>query len=156
MRRLLPLVLVWLALAFVLLAACGTEPVEEPGTPPATASPVASLSATPALDRSRIDPDQITAVLAPTTTLAEAAAQLAAALDVPVDQVRLRLERSGCSWCDAQAGSADESLAGLPVMAASGRIKAHDRFWLFVADLTCYYQYDGVRYTPQSCQWAPL
>jgi hypothetical protein len=107
-------------------------------------------------DLSQIDPATITARLTPTTGLAAAAQQLAAALEVRPAQVRVRIRSAGCTVCEAEANQAETSAEGLDVATAAERIQAGDGVFLFVASLTCAFAFDGAQFIPQSCHHAPL
>jgi hypothetical protein len=107
-------------------------------------------------DLSQIDPAAITARLTPMSSLDAAAQQLAAALEVRPAQVRVRIRAAGCMVCEAETNQAEASVEGLDVTTAAERIRTGDGVFLFVATLTCAYDFDGAQLIPQSCHHAPL
>jgi hypothetical protein len=111
---------------------------------------------TPTLAPPRVTPAAIAAKLAPTATLAEAANQLAQALGVSPDNVRVRMPPQGCLSCGQTTDQAAGSLAGLAVAEAAQQVQTGAQLWLFVQQLSCNYHFDGQRFTPHGCQLAPL
>ncbi len=128
-----------------LLTACGSS---EPTPQPTTNQPANIVL--PA-----VTPSAIAAKLTPTTTLDEAAKQVAASLAIPPDNMRVRI-KAACSVCDAEKFQKATSLNGVSVPEAKKLLQANLDFWLFVQNFTCAYHFDGKTYTPQSCQFSAL
>lgn len=136
-----------------LLAAC-TSGAGQVGNAPAGTS--AEATATQAIGaQSALSPEALTAALTGTASLGEAAAQLAQALGVQPDQVRVRIQDSQCSVCNIESRAKLGSLEGLTVEEAAPLIEANATFWLFVDDIVCEYVLRDAVYTPQACRVAP-
>lgn len=136
----------------LLLAACGPRtpervPAGQADTPP---------TAAPTPDVSQVDPAAVAAQLTPAASLADAAAQMAGALAVDEEQVRVRVQETGCTLCSIEENQANATVAGLSVADAAAVLQPGATLWLFVGRLTCTYSFDGASYSPKSCQFAPL
>jgi len=128
-----------------LLTACGSS---EPTPQPTTDQPANIVL--PA-----VTPSAIAAKLTPTTTLDDAAKQVAASLTISPDNMRVRI-KVACSVCDAEKLQKATSLNGVSIPEAKKLLQANYDFWLFVQNFTCTYHFDGKTYTPQSCQFSAL
>ncbi|MFN8494930.1 MAG: hypothetical protein U0350_45420 [Caldilineaceae bacterium] len=129
-----------------LLTACGdSERAAQPTSPMQPTNIVLPV----------VTPSAVAAKLTPTTTLDEAAKQVAASLDLTPDAIRVRI-KANCSVCEAEKFQKATSLNGVSVAEATPLLAANYDFWLFVKNFTCSYHYDGKTYTPKSCQLAPL
>lgn len=119
------------------------------GCTPSTSAPATPLPVV-------ATPEVVAARLRPVAELHEAAEQLADALDVPAEQVRVRIQTQGCITCNVEQNAAASSLQGLAVDEAVAQIEPGAMLWLFVQTFTCTYRFDGVQFTPTQCQIAPL
>lgn len=142
MRR--TVAIIWLV-CLSLITACGSN---EP-TPQPTLTQQANI-VLPVMT-----PSAVAAKLTPTTTLDEAAKQVAASLAIPPDNMRVRI-KVACSVCDAEKLQKATSLNGVSIAEAKKLLQANYDFWLFVQNFTCAYHFDGKTYTPQSCQFTAL
>lgn len=131
-------------LSFLLLCAGCTQ-----STPRVSNEPVA-------LPAGAVTPEAVAAQLTEVDTLDNAAQQLASALGVAAEQVRVRLRFDQCITCNADQYATASSSAGLTLAEASERLQPGATLWLFVDTFTCTYSFDGTRLTPQTCQFAPL
>lgn len=138
-RQVVGMVICLLA-GWLLLAGCNHPAASAP-------APVAPLQVTPSA---------VTGELTPAPSLADAANQLADALDVSPAAVRVRIRPRGCTVCSEDENRAATSVAGLAVEEAAARLQAGDDLWLFVQQLTCQYHFDGKALRPQQCQLAPI
>ena len=130
----------------VWLTACGANDNQIQTTPKLTEPPVVLLVVTPAV---------ITAKLTPTATLLAASQQVATALDVPPAAVRVRIKLN-CIVCEIDNAKDKTSIAGLSVSDAATQLQPNTDLWLFVQNFTCAYHFDGEKFAPKSCQFAPL
>lgn len=96
------------------------------------------------------------AALSPVAELGDAAAQFAAAVGIAPEIVRVRVLAAGCTLCELEANQDNAGLDGLAVAEVGADLKAGDRLWLFVENLTCAYGYDNELFSPLGCQWAPM
>lgn len=101
-------------------------------------------------------PSVIEEQLSPALSLASAAAQLADALGVSSEAVRVRIRPRGCITCSAEENQEATSLVGLAVAEASAHLQPDDDLWLFVQQLTCMYHFNGSTLIPQGCRLAPV
>jgi hypothetical protein len=101
------------------------------------------------------DPQIILAELTATTQLADAATQLADVLAVRPDAVRVLLHPVTCATCELGPGERGVGMPGLDVATAEVAVQPGGDVYLLSGGITCTYQYDGVRFTPQSCQSVP-
>ncbi len=141
-------VLTWLALAVMLMAAGCARVVA-----PASVSPVATatVAAPVAPELGNVDPRHILAELSPVERLDAAAAELAAALGVAPDLVRARHIPGGCTLCtDAETGGNSDPI-GLDVAAVAAVAQPGDLIHLFVGRFVCVFRDDGAVFTPKSC-----
>jgi hypothetical protein len=134
----------WCGPGLLLLLCVGcTPPVSSVHTPPTPLVVVAT-------------PEVVAARLHPVPALEEAAGQLADALGVPGEQVRVRMQIQGCMTCTAKQNSVAASLTGLAVADAIPQLEAGATLWLFVQNFTCQYTFDGTTFTPKHCQFGPV
>lgn len=141
-------VVTWLALAVMLMAAGCARVVA-----PASVSPVATATAaaTVAPELGNMDPRHILAELTPVAGLDAAAAELAAALGVSPDLVRARRLPGGCTLCaNAETGGNNDPI-GLDVAAVAALAQSGDLIHLFAGRFVCVFRYDGAVFTPKSC-----
>lgn len=148
-------VILFMVVVVFMLAGCGRGNALTV-TPTAVMSAAAVPASAPTPDIRGVDPQVVFAKLTATEQLVVAAAQLAAALDVPTEAVRARLQPGGCTLCDLESNQGVAEVAGLDVDAAAEALAPDDGVYLFVGQLTCFYKFDGSILTPQSCQQAPL
>lgn len=144
------LLLCWLAALLVACAPIAGYSTDAPAESFAEASVAESKG-----KETGVEPEAIAARLTGTATLDEAAAQLAAALGVQPDRVRVRIQDSRCSVCNVQARAQLGSLDGLSAEEAAPLIDVNATFWLVVDDLVCEYALREAVYTPQACRIAP-
>lgn len=109
-----------------------------------------------ALPARAVTPEAVAAQLTEVETLGNAAEQLAGALGVTADQVRVRIRFDQCITCNADQYATASSAAGLTLAEAEARLQPGAMLWLFVDAFTCTYTFDGAHLTPQTCQIAPL
>jgi hypothetical protein len=103
-----------------------------------------------------VTPAAVAEELTEVDSLAQAAQQLADALNVAADQVRVRIRFDQCITCNADQYAAASSSTGLTVTEAAEQLEPGATLWLFVGTLTCTYSFDGTHLMPQTCQNAPL
>jgi hypothetical protein len=115
-------------------------------------------SQTPSINEAlaAVTPSAIEQQLSPAPSLASAAAQLAGALGVSPEAVRIRIRPRGCITCSTEENATATSLAGIAVAEASVHLQPNDDLWLFVQQVTCMYHFDGNTFTPQGCRLAPV
>lgn len=136
-----------------LLAACGSVARQDAAIPvEVAASAPATSTANPA---SAVAPEAVAAALTGTESLESAAAQFAGVLGVQADEVRVRIQGSGCSVCSIETRARLASLEGLSVGEAAPLIENDMTFWLFVDGLVCKYALLSDVYTPRTCRTAP-
>jgi hypothetical protein len=138
-----PLRFAWIFLLLILYAACAQT------APRDTHEPVV-------LSIGSVTPAAVAEELTEVAGLEQAAQQLAGALGVAADQVRVRIQFDQCITCNADQYAAASSSAGLTLAEAGEQIKPGATLWLFVGTLTCTYSFDGTHLTPQTCQNSPL
>jgi hypothetical protein len=138
-----PLRFAWIFLLLSLCAACAQT------APRGNNEPVV-------LSIGSVTPAAVAEELIEVDSLAQAAQQLADALGVAADQVRVRIRFDQCITCNADQYAAASSSTGLTLAEAEERLKPGATLWLFVDAFTCTYSFDGTRLTPQTCQFAPL
>lgn len=137
----------WVALllnCWLVLSACGATAATGPAIPGAAKTP-----------RVNATPDTVLAHLSAAVSLEATGADLASALNVEPQAVRVRIQTSTCSVCTGQEDPKLHTAEGLSLDEAATYLVPGDGFYLFVGDFTCYYRYDGATYTPRTCQYAP-
>lgn len=139
-----PLLAALLVVIGLVVSACGAPSATNPAM--TGASQASGVTATP---------DAVLAELSAAASLEATAADLAAALGVEPQAVRVRVETSTCSVCTGQEDAELHAAEGLSLADAATRLVPGDGFYLFVGDFTCYYRYDGATYTPRICEYAP-
>jgi hypothetical protein len=101
-------------------------------------------------------PEVVAAQLTAVNDLQLAAQQVADELGVAPEQVRVRIQLQSCITCNLEENAAATSQEGLSVAEAVEQIEPNATLWLFVQNFTCTYTFDGERFAPQTCQFAPL
>lgn len=132
----------WIGLALI-LGACSEPPFANTPSAPSTPNPVLM----------EIDPRALANQLTITDSLAQAAAQLAAQINVPAEAVRVLVRTETCISCaqinDERDGNA---LTELTVDEAAPLLTTGQDFWLSVPPLACLYLFDGQQIHPQGCR----
>jgi hypothetical protein len=112
-------------------------------TVPAPSTPNAALY--------ELDASAIAAQLTSTDSLAQSAEQLAAAVAVPVDAIRVLIRTETCASCAATGGD-DRALDELTIAETTPLLEDGSSFWLNVPPLACLYTRSGVQIRPQGCR----
>lgn len=89
------------------------------------------------------------------SSLEAAAAQLAGALGVKPEAVRVRIQDSRCSLCNIETRAKLGMLEGLSVDEAAPLIETNMMYWLVADDLVCEYELVSGVHTPRACRLAP-
>jgi hypothetical protein len=103
-----------------------------------------------------LTPEAIAGQLRMAASLDEAAEQVADALQIDAGQLRIRIQRDGCTVCDLEENRANTSVEGLSLAEARERLRPEDQLYLFVSRFACIYYYDGQSFTPQECRRIPI
>lgn len=128
----------WLVLALSLLTGCGHDYAD-----PATLAPL-------------LKPEAVFANLTSADTLAQAADQFAAALNIDPATVRIRIKPGQCTVCSLESRPQMASVAGLTVAEAEKIVEPKDEVSFFIPKFSCTFLYDGTTLTPQQCQPSPI
>lgn len=132
----------------LLLSACLGSHVAPGSAPSATPAPP-----TPDPALLKLDPRTLAAQLTVTDSLAQAAAQLAARINVPVEAVRVLVRTETCLSCAQTHDESDgNALTELTVDEAVSLLAPGSSFWLSVPPLACLYIFDGQQIQPQGCR----
>ena len=144
-----PIRLCIVALA-LLLAACGAPP------PPQQALPTVATTPAQAVILPDVTPEVVAGQLQQAATLQEAADQVANALQIDAQALRVRIQRDGCTVCALEENRENTSVEGLSLLDAAARLQPEDQLYLFVSRFACIYRYDGQFFTPQECRRIPI
>lgn len=122
--------------------------------PQVSASPTASPPRHPVHRATplQIAPEALVAQLNATADLQTAAAQVAALLQIPLDQIQVRIRSKACTVCNLAEQGAESQSPLLSVAEAEAQLQPYDLLWLSVQPLTCAYYFDGKTIKPRSCQ----
>jgi hypothetical protein len=139
----------WLAVGIVaccLLILAGCTGVD-PGAPKLT---TAQGQPTAARTAETTDPGAVYTQLTPAASLAAAAEQLAGVLGVETATIVVQAQSSSCCAADPR-NPASQEYEELSLAEAVARDGEFSVLWLFVQDLSCYYNVVDGTLQPQSC-----